>query len=290
MRIGTRKSPLALAQAEMFLEACRAVAPDIRYELTPMSTMGDVILDRPLYELDGKGMFISVFEKALMAGEIDVAVHSGKDMPAEIPGELTVGAVLTRGSPGDVLVTLRGGVPGEHAVIGTSSLRRAWQVRTYLGYETKPVRGNVGTRLKKLQEGEVDGLILAAAGLERLSGLSLSSYELTELSLEEFLPAPTQGIIAAQCRRDTPFGELLEAVSDRETMACFAAERAYLRAVGADCRQPVAAYSSCRGNILHMTAAYWREGKPWYNRVSGASTADDGERLGEELAERILTL
>ncbi len=289
MRIGTRKSPLALAQAELFLQACRAAAPDLLYELVEMSTTGDIILDRPLYELEGKGMFVSVFEQALLDGAIDVAVHSGKDMPAESPDQLGVCAVLPRGNPGDVLVTLRGKKPGPDAVIGTSSLRRRQQVRLYLGWETKALRGNVGTRLKKLQDGEVDGLILAAAGLERLAGLSLTAYEVTQLSREEFLPAPAQGIIAVQCRKDTPFRGLLEAVNDRETMACFLAERAYLRAVGADCRQPVAAYSRCRGNILHMTAAYWTAGRPWYSRVSGAAAAGDGEKLGKELAERILS-
>ena len=170
MRIGTRRSVLALAQTELFIERCRQVSgEEILYEIVEMSTTGDRILDRPLYEFAGKGMFVSAFEEALLEGKIHVAVHSGKDMPLCIPEGLSVGAVLPRGSVEDVLVTLAGKELTEMSVIGTGSLRRREQVREYLGYETKGIRGNVITRLKKLKEGEVDGLILAAAGLERLS-------------------------------------------------------------------------------------------------------------------------
>ena len=168
MRIGTRKSELALAQTRLFIEACRAAEPDFSYEIIEMSTAGDRIPDKPLYEFAGKGMFVTVFEDALLSGGIDAAVHSGKDMPEKIPEGLTVSAVLPRANPCDVLVTLRGRELRADAVIGTGSLRRRAQTESALGYRTKNLRGNVGTRLQKLKDGEVDGLILAAAGLERL--------------------------------------------------------------------------------------------------------------------------
>ncbi len=317
MRIGTRDSALALAQTQLFVEACRKADQTFRYEIVKLHTMGDAIQDRPLYEFEGKGMFVSAFEEALSDGKIDVAVHSGKDMPVGTAQELITGAVLKRGSAGDVLVTVRGRKPGEDAVIGTTSLRRRQQVRMYLGYETVPIRGNVITRLQKLWAGEVDGLILAAAGLERLSilpqetagqeydqtafGADLlqgkyggwSAAEIRErftfrlLHQKEFLPAAAQGIVAVQCRRDSPFLDLLAQVNDPDTMACFLAERAYLSAVGADCQQPVAAYSCCRNGILHMDAEYWDKGG--YCRMHGASAADEGCALGAELAEKILT-
>lgn len=314
MRIGTRGSALALAQTRLFTEACRAVDQTFRYEIVEMHTMGDAIQDRPLYEFAGKGMFVSAFEEALADGKIDVAVHSGKDMPVCMAPGLVTGAVLKRGNPGDVLVTVRGREPGDDAVIGTTSLRRRQQVKRYLGYETIPIRGNVITRLQKLWDGEVDGLVLAAAGLERLSLLpreeqgrgktdsdrdflqgkygDWSVAEIRErfvfrfLHREEFLPAAAQGIVAVQCRKDSRFLGLLMQVNDPDTMACFLAERAYLSAVGADCQQPVAAHAVCRNGILHMDAAYWDKGGCF--RMHGVSAVDEGTKLGTGLAEKIL--
>lgn len=315
MRIGTRKSDLALAQAHMLAEACVTVDHAFRWEMAELTTAGDAIQDRPLYAFEGKGMFVSAFEKALLAGEIDVAVHSGKDMPVDMPPELVTGAVLPRGNAMDVLVTVAGKWPVAGGVIGTASLRRMEQVKQSMGCKTQMVRGNVITRLQKLLAGEVDGLVLAAAGLERLGllpgerqtgpegadGGALLRGAYGALSrnairtgfsfqiLEEttFLPAAAQGIIAVQCRRDSPYRALLAQVNDRETMDSFLAERAFLRAIGADCRQPAAAYSRCRGGILQMEAAYWQDGACFRDSVCGP--AEQSEALGREAAEKIRT-
>lgn len=310
MRIGTRRSALALAQTELFIERCRQVSGDgIRYEIVEMSTDGDRILDRPLYEFAGKGMFVSAFEEALLAGKIHAAVHSGKDMPLHIPEGLSVGAVLPRGSGEDVLVTLPGKELTEMSVIGTGSLRRREQVKEYLGCRTKGIRGNVITRLKKLQDGEVDGLILAAAGLERLSLLPVretaadpgdsgengsrgdnsrerhGEWEFVRLDKRVFLPAAAQGIIAVECRDNGPFAGLLQRVNDEETMHCFLAERAFLAAMGAGCDEPIAAFSRCRDGNIHMEAAYWKDGKGF--RFADKGRAEDGIALAEGLAARI---
>lgn len=314
MRIGTRRSALALTQTELFLERCRQISgEEIRYEIVEMSTDGDRILDRPLYEFAGKGMFVSVFEEALLEGKIHVAVHSGKDMPLRIPEGLSIGAVLPRGSGEDVLVTLPGKELTEMSVIGTGSLRRQEQVKEYLGYRTKGIRGNVITRLKKLRDGEVDGLILAAAGLERLSLLPVretaadhgdsgengckgdgargndreryGEWEFVRLDKRAFLPAAAQGIIAVECRDNGPFAGLLQRVNDEETMHCFLAERAFLAAMGAGCDEPIAAFSRCRDGNIHMEAAYWKDGKGF--RFADKGRAEDGIALAEELAARI---
>ena len=309
MRIGTRRSVLALAQTELFIERCRQVSgEEILYEIVEMSTTGDRILDRPLYEFAGKGMFVSAFEEALLEGKIHVAVHSGKDMPLCIPEGLSVGAVLPRGSVEDVLVTLAGKELTEMSVIGTGSLRRREQVREYLGYETKGIRGNVITRLKKLKEGEVDGLILAAAGLERLSILPVrrtaaddgdgggngvrgngrerhGEFDFIRLDKRTFLPAAAQGIIAVECCDSSPFTRLLQRVNDEDTMHCFLTERAYLAAMGVGCEQPVAAFSRCSGGNIHMEAAYLKDGRGF--RFADAAKTEEGARLGGKLAARI---
>jgi len=322
MRVGTRASALALAQARLVIQACQAVAgEDIAFEIVEMSTAGDRILDRPLHAFAGKGMFVTAFEEALAAGRIDVAVHSGKDMPLDMPPGLDVLAVLPRGNPRDVFVTVPGkplpmaaagegcgrGTDGSAAqpgpapgrlpadfVVGTSSLRRREQVRAFLGCGTKDIRGNVHTRLRKLLEGEVDGLILSLAGLERLSlcpgGMSgvcrQGAFVFMPLKVNDFLPAAAQGIIAVESTVVSPFAPLLARINDGDTMRCFLAERSYLAGVGAGCQQPVAAFSQCQGGLIQMEAAYWQDGKKYGFR--GCDYQCQGEALGERLAKQTL--
>ncbi len=303
VRIGTRKSALAIAQTKLLTERCRAVDPDLQYEIVEMSTAGDRILDRPLYEFAGKGMFVSAFEQALLEGEIDAAVHSGKDMPVETAAGLAIPAVLPRANPRDVLVMPLGTELTERSVIGTGSLRRQYLARLHLGCQTKNIRGNVNTRLRKCREGEADGLILAAAGLERLALIPDSGawragqrplregvlveggFCFQELHEEDFRPAAAQGIIAVQCRADSPYLPLLEKVNDRETMACFLAERRFLEGTGAGCQQPVAAYSWCVKGTIRMQAAWWQEERM---RTSfGAARIGQGEEMAARLAAEL---
>ena len=264
MRVGTRGSRLAMAQTQLFIEACKRITKEtVRYELVPMRTEGDIHLDRPLYELDGKGMFISAFEEALLEGKIDVAVHSAKDMDTTLAEGLTIAAALPRANPADVLVTLRGTALAENSVIGTGSLRRRVQLKEQFGYQTKAIRGNVDTRLDKLKRGEVDGLVLAAAGLERLGAIREQQEEFTfeYLDVHTFLPAPAQGIIVAESRKGGPFERLFSRVNDAETMECLLMERQFLRETGADCKQPVAAYAFRQDGELRMEAALWEDGR-----------------------------
>ena len=264
MRVGTRGSRLAMAQTQLFIEACKRITKEtVRYELVPMRTEGDIHLDRPLYELDGKGMFISAFEEALLEGKIDVAVHSAKDMDTTLAEGLTIAAALPRANPADVLVTLRGTALTENSVIGTGSLRRRVQLKEQFGYQTKAIRGNVDTRLDKLKRGEVDGLVLAAAGLERLGAIREQQEEFTfeYLDVHTFLPAPAQGIIVAESRKGGPFERLFSRVNDAETMECLLMERQFLRETGADCKQPVAAYAFRQDGELRLEAALWEDGR-----------------------------
>lgn len=264
MRVGTRESRLAMAQTQLFIEACKRITKEtVTYELVPMTTEGDIHLDRPLYELDGKGMFISAFEEALLKGEIDVAVHSAKDMDTTFAERLSIAAALPRANPADVLVTLRGTALTESSVIGTGSLRRQIQLKEQFGYQTKAIRGNVDTRLDKLKRGEMDGLVLAAAGLERLGVIRERQEEFTfeYLDVHTFLPAPAQGIIVAESRTGGPFEELFSQVNDPETMECLFMERQFLRETGADCKQPVAAYAFRQDGELRLETALWEDGR-----------------------------
>ncbi len=264
MRVGTRESRLAMAQTQLFIEACKRITKEtVTYEVVPMRTEGDLRLDRPLYELDGKGMFISAFEEALLGGEIDVAVHSAKDMDATLAEGLEIAAALPRANPADVLVTLKGTALTESSVIGTGSLRRQIQMKEQFGYQSKAIRGNVDTRLDKLKRGEVDGLVLAAAGLERLGLIEKLQQEFTfeYLDVHTFLPAPAQGIIVAESRTGGSFAGLLSQVNDADTMECLLMERQFLRETGADCKQPVAAYAFRQDGELRMEAALWENGR-----------------------------
>ena len=206
LRIGTRKSKLAMIQTEIVRDAILRKFPETEIEMVPMSTKGDLILDRSLTSFGGKGVFTGELETALLDGEIDMAVHSAKDMPMEFPEGLCIGAVLEREEAADVLVTLDG-TPAEKlpagSVIGTSSLRRQLQIRAVNpGVEVKILRGNVQTRIEKLRRGEYDGILLAAAGLVRLGLDKEEGLHLEYLDKHSFVPAAGQGILAAEVRRE----------------------------------------------------------------------------------------
>jgi hydroxymethylbilane synthase len=256
LRLGTRGSPLALAQAGMVrarLAAAHGV-DEARIPLTVIRTTGDKIQDRTLAQAGGKGLFTKEIEEALIARNIDLAVHSAKDMPTVLPEGLTITAVLPREDARDVFISrvaktlqeLRAG-----AVVGTASLRRQAIVkRLRPDLTVVPIRGNVDTRLRKLDEGEVDATLLALAGLKRL-GLThaLSSI----FSVEEFLPAAGQGIVAIETRADdTATRTLLEAINHPETAIALAAERAFLAVLDGSCRTPIAGHAVIEGGRLRL--------------------------------------
>ena len=263
IRIGTRKSKLAMIQTELVRDMILDKFPKIEIELVPMSTKGDQMLNRSLTSFGGKGVFTRELEEALLAGEVDMAVHSAKDMPMEFPAGLVLGAVLERANPGDVLVT-RDGRPAKElpagSIIGTSSLRRELQIRQLNPQvKIKLLRGNVQTRLAKLKAGEYDGILLAAAGLERLGLSNPEDLRLEYLPMEEFIPAAGQGILAVEIRQGE-WVEVMAALHSDEAAAMLAAEREYLTVLGGGCNAPCGAYCRLEAGQMVMNVMFAADG------------------------------
>ncbi|ABR46303.1 porphobilinogen deaminase [Alkaliphilus metalliredigens QYMF] len=255
IKIGSRASQLALVQAEIIINMLKEKFPQYTYEIIKITTLGDRILDKTLDKIGGKGLFVKEIQKALAEEKIDLAIHSMKDMPGETPEELVLGAITKREDPRDVLITRENKSLEElpkGAVIGSSSLRRQAQVMALRGdIKVVPIRGNVGTRLGKIETESLDGVILAAAGLNRL-GLKekISSY----LEIEDFTPAVGQGALGCEARRkDIEMLEMLLAINHEETYRCVMAERAFLKLLEGGCHVPIGAYGQQQGQELHMT-------------------------------------
>ena len=295
LRIGTRKSRLAMVQTEMVKQKLEECFPDLEIEVIPMSTKGDKILDRSLTSFGGKGVFTKELEEALLRNEIDLAVHSAKDMPMEFPKGLAMGAVLTRAEASDVLVT-RSGIPARElpagSVIGTSSLRRQIEIRSLNPQVfTKMLRGNVQTRLEKLRNGEYDGILLAAAGLERLELQNPEDLHLEYLDKELFIPAAGQGILALEIR-DGELGEIMQAIHSPEAAIQLRAEREFLTILGGSCNAPCGAYCRKEDDKLVMTVMYARDGvHPVFRRggveLPEIATSAEGLEGGLEIAEKL---
>jgi hydroxymethylbilane synthase len=254
LRIGSRGSPLALVQAraaQAALAAACSIAPD-QIEIKIIRTSGDKIQDRPLADAGGKGLFTKEIEEALLSGAIDFAVHSSKDIPALLPAGLTLAAFLPREDPRDALISAKAKTLADlprNARVGTSSPRRqALLMRARPDLRIVPLRGNVETRLRKIDAGEMDAAVLAVAGLKRLG---LFSALATALDVDEFLPAAGQGAIAIETRGDDAKAIALAAASgDAETHVALAAERAFLAALGGSCRTPIAGHARLDGDAL----------------------------------------
>jgi hydroxymethylbilane synthase len=288
VRLGTRGSRLALVQAEEVAGALRAHGAEV--EVVAIRTSGDRLASVALADFGGKALFVKEIEEALLDGRVDVGVHSLKDMPAILPPGLCLPAFPPRADPADVLVTRDGSgladlAPG--ATVGTSSLRRRVLVRAVRpDLRLEPIRGNVDTRLRKLADGLYDGLVVAQAGLARL-GLVLPGAR--RLPLDEFLPAPGQGIIGVEARRgDRELLALLEMVDDTDTRVQAEAERSFLERLGASCHAPVAGLAQLDGGALTVSAMV---ASPDGTRVVSASTTGPGaaaRALGEKLADELL--
>ncbi len=297
IRIGTRGSRLALAQANAVAEMLES-ALDCDTEIVTIKTAGDRVRNVPLWKVGGKGLFVKEIETALLKGEVDIAVHSMKDLPAEIPEGLIIGAVPRRLDPEDCLIISGGtggtgegnsnigsieGLPGS-AVVGTSSLRRGAQllmIRPDL--KVIPMRGNVETRLNKLGKGECDATVLAAAGMERLG---LGDVNRIALDPTEFIPAVGQGALAVEVGRK--FREEVLSIDDPESRAPVLAERAFVRTLGATCRSAVGGYARIidgrlvlRGRVLSPDGRDMLQGE-----ASGG--VEEGAGIGRELGEELL--
>ncbi len=284
IRVGSRESRLAVIQSEMVMEAIRAYDPEIELELVTMKTTGDKILDRTLDKIGGKGLFVKELDAALLEGRVDITVHSSKDLPMQINEKLPLVAFSKRADPRDVLVLPEGVDAIDFSKpIGCSSLRRQLQLRR-LFPEAKlaPIRGNVLTRLNKLDSGEYSALVLAGAGLSRL-GLEhrISRY----FSTEEILPAAGQAILAVQAREGVDVS-CLAGFSDRDSGDCLLAERAFIRTLDGGCSSPVAAFATVSGDTLTLKGMYVTpDGKLFYETISGAR--EQGETLGAALAQEM---
>lgn len=255
VRIGTRGSELALWQAEHVAGLLRAAYPAALVEIVVFTTRGDRVLDTPLPLIGGKGLFTAELEAALRDGEIDLAVHSLKDLPTDDPDGLTVGAVVERATVNDVLVSRSGAVLDElpeGATVGTSSRRRAAQLLNRRpDLRVADIRGNVPTRISKAlaPDGPYDAVVLACAGLERLGRLDVVSEV---LPLDVMLPAPGQGALGIQCRDEAGSLALLRPLNHAETRVAVTAERAFLAALGGGCAVPIAAYAHVEAGRVHL--------------------------------------
>lgn len=254
IKIGTRKSKLALAQTNMVVNEIKKYFPSINIEVVHFTTKGDKVLNKPLINIGGKGVFVTEIEDALLNKEIDLAVHSAKDLPLKLQDNLTISAVLKRGNYRDTLVTVKGNVIdfSKETVIGTGSNRRKLAFKNlYPNATFKDIRGNVDTRLNKLYNGEYDGIILAMAGLERLDLLSDSRFTFTPFDYNSFVPAPCQGIIAIESRNND-LTEILSKINHKDTFYSFQTERHILNILNADCGMPLGAYSFVENNKINV--------------------------------------
>ncbi|MEW8013678.1 MAG: hydroxymethylbilane synthase [Candidatus Sedimenticola endophacoides] len=290
LRVATRKSPLAMWQAEHVSRKLRQAHPGLRVELVGMSTKGDKILDTPLAKIGGKGLFVKELEQGMLEGIADLAVHSMKDVPVELPEGLHLAVIMEREDPRDAFVSNHHqGVEElpEGAVVGTASLRRQCQLQ-----ERRPdlriatLRGNVNTRLRKLDEGEFDAIILASAGLKRLG---FEDRITGFLEPEQSLPAIGQGAIGIECRADDPWvNGLLEVLHDEETAICVAAERAMNNRLMGGCQVPIGGYAVLNHGRLYMRGLVGEPDGTHIMRAEVSGTPDQAEALGIALAEELL--
>lgn len=289
IRIGTRKSELAMTQTKWVMAELKRQFPDIVLETKPIVTKGDRILNVTLSKVGGKGLFVKEIEQALLNGEIDVAIHSMKDLPGEMAEGLTLAAISKREDPRDCLISNDGKKLAElpkGSVVGTSSLRRQAQTLAYRpDLIVEPVRGNIGTRLQKLREGQFDAILLAAAGLHRVGWENL----ITEyLDVDVLLPAVGQGALGIQCRSDdTEVISVLERLNDPDTAFAVTAERAFLKRLDGDCQVPVGAFGVVHhGRSVSLTGlvAEPRAKHVYRHSASGTDPVQVGEQLADEVA------
>lgn len=290
LRIATRKSPLALWQAEHIKARLQALHPNLEIELVTFTTQGDKILDTPLAKIGGKGLFVKELEAAMLDGRADIAVHSMKDVPMEFPEGLELGVICERENPQDAFVSNRyksiNDLP-QGAVVGTSSLRRQCQIQQLRpDLEIKSLRGNVQTRLSKLDNGDYDAIILAAAGLIRME---LNDRIASLIPAQESLPAGGQGALGIEWRtNDSAVHELIKPLHNAETAACVLAERALNRRLQGGCQVPIAAYAELSSNNLTLRGLVGSVDGTTILRTEQQGEAQNAEAIGIKAAEHLL--
>ncbi len=296
--IGTRGSKLALWQANWVKEKLSSIYPNLLIEIEKIKTTGDKILDAPLAKIGGKGLFVKEIEEALISKKIDLAVHSMKDVPTEIPEGLNIHAICEREDPRDVFISKDGKLLNElsdASIIGTSSLRRTVQLRALKrNLIIKPLRGNVDTRIRKLKEGEFDAIVLAMAGIKRMGYGNMVTEVFSEQTM---IPAIGQGAIGIETRVDDDFvNELIKPLNHTDTVICIVAERAFLSLMGGGCQVPLACHAKLENNSLKV---FGMIGDPEENIdlikgmrqckfSSESSILKEAMKVGEELAADLL--
>ena len=287
IRIATRQSELALWQAEHVAAILREQVGISAVKLVPLSTRGDEILDRSLQKIGGKGLFIKELEVAIQQGDADIAVHSMKDVPVDMPDGFCIAAVLPRANAADALLGKTLAELPEGGTVGSSSLRREAQLKMLRSdLRIEPLRGNVNTRIAKLANGDYDAIVLAAAGLERLG---LEGHISQQFAPAEMLPAAAQGVIGIECRSENvELRALLAKINDQSASRTTLAERTIARMLQASCQSPVAAHAVAVGSVLTITALVATpDGSRFVREQIGGST-DDAEKLATELAKQLI--
>ena len=280
LRIGTRDSKLAVVQTELFVQALGRVRPEIETEIVAMKTTGDKILDRTLDQVGGKGLFVKELDQALLEGHVDLTVHCVKDLPAELNPQLPLIAFSPREDPRDALVLAPGMEEADLSLpVGSASPRRRIQLeKLFPGCRIEPARGNVLTRLQKLDSGQYGALVLAVAGLRRLG---LENRVNRVFAPEEMLPAAGQGILAVQARADFD-PSILSPLNNNEAELCALAERAFLQTLDGGCSSPVAAYARVQQGQIVLRGLYWDE-QGWESQQT-QGPAEQGPQLARRLA------
>jgi hydroxymethylbilane synthase len=290
LKIATRQSPLALWQANYVKDRLQQLYPDLTIKLVPMVTKGDVILDSPLAKIGGKGLFVKELENALLNKEADIAVHSMKDVPMQFPEGLGLAVICQREDPRDAFVSHSYRTFAElpqGAVVGTSSLRRQCQLKALRpDLDIRSLRGNVGTRLSKLDNGDYDAIILASAGLIRLG---LADRIASFIDVEQSLPAAGQGAVGIECRTDdVQVHALLAPLADAETTYCVRAERAMNNHLQGGCQVPIGGYAVLQQGQLYLRALVGDIDGSRIIRAEGKSAVENAEVLGVQIAEQLL--
>ncbi|WP_448757033.1 hydroxymethylbilane synthase [Aggregatibacter sp.] len=290
LKIATRQSPLALWQANYVKDRLQQLYPDLTIELVPMVTKGDVILDSPLAKIGGKGLFVKELENALLNKEADIAVHSMKDVPMQFPEGLGLAVICQREDPRDAFVSHSYRTFAElpqGAVVGTSSLRRQCQLKALRpDLDIRSLRGNVGTRLSKLDNGDYDAIILASAGLIRLG---LADRIASFIDVEQSLPAAGQGAVGIECRTDdVQVQALLAPLADAETTYCVRAERAMNNHLQGGCQVPIGGYAVLQQGQLYLRALVGDIDGSRIIRAEGKSAVENAKILGVQIAEQLL--
>lgn len=294
--VGTRKSKLALAQTQLVIDAIRESYPEVECEMKSQSTMGDKVLDRSLVSFGGKGIFIEEFEQKIIDGEIDMAVHSAKDMPANLLEGLEIAAVLPREDARDVLIWRKENDFEKltNPIIGTGSKRREMQIKRLYPCECRLLRGNINTRLEKLENGEYDAIILAVAGLKRLQLFDEQKFAYRFLDIHEMIPSGGQGVIAVEAMEGGKSECILKNISDKNTYLRLQIERYVLENMKAGCHEPIGVYSELDNDKWRLYVMDGRSGGAHYYSDSvdiASDKAHDENNIlqkGYQLADKIL--